>query len=146
MPITQASHFPTSHISGTSLSLFICSSYHPFLTERLSCHLEKTSWEKTFWATGKHLGRVRMPLFGKVVLAEALTFHSSSWHRLDIHAVLNHHGPPAQPDTCRCMSLLIPEPGRKLHLEEPKVSLALEKLLNPVFVWKSLPKKRSKIN
>lgn len=47
----------------------------------------------------------------------------------------------------RCMSLLIPQPSRKLHLEGPKVSLALETLLNPVsFVWNSLPKKRTKMN
>lgn len=40
-----------------------------------------------------------------------------------------------QPDLMhpeRCMSLFIPEHGRKLYLEGPEVSLALEKLLNPV--------------
>lgn len=145
--ITQASNLPTSHIQGTPLSLSICPSHHPFPTESLSCHLEKASWEQTFWAAGKHLGRVRLPLLMKIVLAEALTFCSSSWHRLSMHAELNHYGTLTWHTQKRCMSLLIPEPGRKLHLEEPRVSLALEKLLNPVcFVWNFLPKKRPKIN
>lgn len=100
--------------------LFICSSHHLFLAEA------RADWAITWKRhprAGEKLWHWEAP--GE---CEATSWHCSwklSWLRpwhfvpladmgLDIHAMLNHHGPPAQLNTCRKMHV----PAHPRHLTE----------------------------
>lgn len=129
--------------------LFICSSQHPFLTESLSCHLEKTSWEKTFWPTGKNLGRVKLP---DGIVHEncpgwgpdiSFFFLTQAWHTSSVEPSWTTS--PIwymQKDACApCSSLNLAE---NCTWKDPKSPLLWKK--SCLLVWNSLPKKRPKMN